>query len=82
MSDLRFRRVVETFEFGIKTKLRRRRDVVGKSQSHSKKFDAIDVGLYCQLIVTDVLDPYLHAQQYAKIPSIRSQSWSAMYDFM
>ena len=29
-----------------KNKLRRRRNVVEKSQSQSKKFDAIDVGLY------------------------------------
>jgi len=34
------------FEIGIeKNKLRRRRRVVEKSQSQSKKFDAIDVGL-------------------------------------
>jgi len=45
-NDLKFRRVVEKFEVGIeKNKLRRRRNVVEKSQSESKKFDAIDVGL-------------------------------------
>jgi len=40
------RGVVEKFEVGIeKNKLRRRRNVVEKSQSQSRKFDAIDVRL-------------------------------------
>jgi len=39
--------VVEKFEVGMeKNQLRRRLNVVEKSQSESKKFDAIDVGRY------------------------------------
>ena len=42
----KFRRVVKKFEVVIeKNKLRRRRRVVEKCQSQSKKFDAIDVRL-------------------------------------
>jgi len=53
----KFRRVVEKFEVGIeKNKLRRRRNIVEKSQSESKKFDAIDVQLTdLSLTLTEIL---------------------------
>jgi len=50
--DWKFRRVVEKLEVGIeKNKFRRRWNIVEKSQSESKKFDAIDVGLYTRHVL-------------------------------
>ena len=80
-SDWKFTRVVEKFKVGIeKNKLRRRRNVVEKYQSESKKFDAIDVGLYnkCVTFFNCLVSDALHKIFYSKITSIQETK----YDFL